>query len=126
MSLPYEKPRSVGSMRPWCLPVKNPQMQIRDPVASLPGHGMRSVCSSSSQFCLQKTSDGRHMFSSHQFVLIYFKPVTMVLAQRVAYLTCILRAIGFSNWRKIFFTIQIKKLPFRVENSTLVCLLILF
>jgi hypothetical protein len=33
--------------------------------------------------CLRKVSDVRHMLGSHHFALIYFKPVKMILAQRV-------------------------------------------
>lgn len=72
----------------------------------LPGpsraRGLRP-CSRRSAVCLQKASDGRHMLGSHRFVLIYFQPVTMILAQRAVSLTCLLRALGFSTWRRVFF-----------------------
>lgn len=44
------------------------------------------------------------MLGTHHFVLIYFKLVRMILAQRVVYLTCILRAIGvFQAGVEFFF-----------------------
>lgn len=81
--------------------------QSRAQSAVRTAQGPRAVARPTTAF----RSDARHMFGSHHFVLFYFKPLQMILAQRVVYLPCIRRAIGFSSWSTIFFFFNFLKNP---------------
>lgn len=75
------KPGSVRSVRAWG--ITDP-----GPLESRPSAlGTQVRVWQLALLCLQKASDGRHMLGTHHFVLIYFKMVKMILAQRVVALT---------------------------------------